>query len=146
MSERPLNEIEICDRLITPAIRRAGWEHAQIRREYGFTAGRVMVRGKLAVRGERKRADYVLFHRPNLPLAVVEAKDDTHPLGGGMQQAIAYARVLDVPFALSSNGTGFLLHDLTGRSNPVERTLPLDAFPTPDELWRRYREWKGIST
>ena len=144
MHKKTLNEAEVCDNYVTPAITRAGWDaHAQIRREYGFTAGRIIVRGKLAVRGERKRADYLLCYQPNLPLAVVEAKDNHHPVGGGLQQAIAYAEALDVPFAFSSNGDAFLFHDRTGRSSPVERRIGLDEFPSPEDLWRRYRAWEG---
>ena len=145
MNKKTLNEAEVCDNYVTPAITRAGWDaHTQIRREYGFTAGRIIVRGKLAVRGERKRADYLLCYQPNLPLAVVEAKDNHHPVGGGLQQAIAYAEALDVPFAFSSNGDAFLFHDRTGRSSPVERQIGLDEFPSPEDLWRRYRAWKGL--
>lgn len=146
MSKRDLNEAEICQNFITPAIAQAGWDHlTQIRREFAFTAGRVILRGKIAARGKKKRADYLLFYQDNLPLAVVEAKDNTHAVGGGMQQALEYAAALDVPFVFSSNGDGFLFHDRTGRSTPVEQTLALDAFPSPDDLWSRYRAWKGIT-
>ena len=145
MDKRTLSEAEICDRFITPALIGAGWDQrTQIRREYGFTAGRVMVRGKVAVRGEKKRADYLLLHRPNLPLAVVEAKDNSHPVGGGMQQALGYAQALDVPFAFSSNGDAFLFHDRSGLSSPVEKQIALDQFPSPQELWHRYRVWRGL--
>ncbi|MEQ1634040.1 MAG: DEAD/DEAH box helicase family protein, partial [Planctomycetota bacterium] len=146
MSKKDLNEAEICQNYITPAIARAGWDqHTQIRREYTFTAGRVIVRGKIAERGKQKRADYLLFFETNLPLAVLEAKDNNQPLGGGMRQALDYAESLDVPFVFSSNGDGFLFHDRTGSSTPVERTLSLDEFPAPAELWARYRAWKGIT-
>lgn len=101
---------------------RAGWDqHTQVRREFSFTAGQVLVRGKVAVRGKQKRADYLLFYSPNFPLAVVEAKDGHAPVGGGMQQALDYARVLDVPFVFTSNGDGFVFRDRTGLSDPVER-------------------------
>ena len=146
MSKKSLTEIEICDRYITPAIVRAGWDqHSQVRREFSFTAGQVLVRGKMAVRGKRKRADYLLFHSQNFPLAVVEAKDNKHPVGGGMQQALGYAQALDVPFVFTSNGDGFMFHDRTGLSDPVERFLSLDEFPSPGALWSRYRAWKGLS-
>ncbi|MCU1348978.1 MAG: Type restriction enzyme EcoEI protein [Acidobacteria bacterium] len=146
MSKRLLNETEICDQYITPAIHAAGWDkHVQVRREYSFTAGQVLVRGKVAVRSRKKRADYLLFHTPNFPIAVVEAKDNTNPVGGGMQQALAYAVTLDVPFVFTSNGDGFMFHDRTGLSAPVERFLTLADFPSPDELWGRYRTWKGLS-
>src|SRR5439155_27094192 len=139
MSKKSLNETEICQNFITPAIAHAGWDpDTQIRREFAFTAGRVIVRGKVAVRGKMKRADYLLCFESNLPLAIVEAKDNNQPVGGGMQQALAYAATLDVPFVFSSNGDGFLFHDRTGRSIPIERTLALDEFPSPDDLWARY--------
>ena len=145
MNKNSLNETEICDAFITPAIQRAGWKAAtQIRREYTFTAGRVQVRGKVATRGKKKRADYLLLYRPDLPLAVVEAKDNSHPVGGGMQQALRYAETLDVPFAFASNGDAFLFHDRTGSSSPIEKQIRLDEFPSPEELWRRYRVWRGL--
>lgn len=146
MSKKDLNETEICQNYITPAIVSAGWDKlTQVRREYSFTAGRVFVRGMIAVRGKQKRADYLLFFESNLPIAVVEAKDNRHGVGAGMQQAIAYAETLDVPFVFASNGDGFMFHDRTGLSTPVERFLPLDQFPSPTELWSRYRAWKGFS-
>lgn len=122
MSKKTANETEICDQYITPAIHAAGWDkHVQVRREYTFTAGQVRVRGMVATRLKKKRADYLLFHTTNFPIAVVEAKDNTHPIGGGMEQALRYAEILDVPFVFASNGDGFLFHDRTGTSNPVER-------------------------
>jgi len=146
VKKRKLTEADICDQLITPAIVDGGWDpQTQIRREFGFTAGQVVVRGKLATRKKRRRADYVLFHSSSIPLAVVEAKDNSHPLGGGMQQALAYAEALDVPFAFASNGDGFLFHDRTGQSQPVELELGLKEFPSPDELWNRYRAWRGLT-
>ena len=145
MDKKRLNEAEICDAFITPAIIGAGWDQrTQIRREYTFTAGRVIVRGTLGSRGKKKRADYLLFYQSNLPLAVVEAKDNSHPVGGGMQQALGYAEALDVPFVFSSNGDAFLFHDRTGQSDSIEKQIGLDEFPSPDELWRRYRDWKGL--
>ena len=145
MNKKLLNEAEICDAFITPAIIGAGWDQrTQIRREYTFTDGRVIVRGKLGLRGKKKRADYLLFYQSNLPLAVVEAKDNSHPVGGGMQQALSYAEALDVPFVFSSNGDAFLLHDRTGQSSSIENQIGLDEFPSPDELWRQYRAWKGL--
>jgi type I restriction enzyme R subunit len=147
MSKKAQNETEICQNFITPAIARAGWDQqSQIRRGFAFTAGRVIVRGQVAVRGKMKRADYLLFFENNLPLAVVEAKDNNQPVGGGMPQALAYAESLDVPFVFSSNGDGFLFHDRTGRSSPIERLLRLDEFPSPADLWARYRAWKGITS
>ncbi|MCK6524172.1 DEAD/DEAH box helicase family protein [Myxococcota bacterium] len=146
MSKKSLTETEICDRYISPAVYAAGWDQkAQVRREYTFTAGRVVVRGKVATRGSKKRADYLLFFTPNLPIAVIEAKDNKSPVGGGMQQALGYAEALDVPFVFTSNGDGFLFHDRTGRSTPVEQLLTMEEFPSPEALWSRYRAWKGLS-
>lgn len=144
--KKDLNEAEICQNYITPAIAQAGWDkRTQIRREFTFTAGQVFVRGKVAGRGKQKRADYVLFHTANLPIALVEAKDNHNPVGGGMPQALGYAEALDVPFVFSSNGDGFLFHDRTGESTPVERQIDLSDFPSPDDLWSRYRAWKGLT-
>ncbi len=144
VSNKALSEADICDRYITPAIIKAGWATHRWRREFGFTDGRIVVRGKLVARGKRKRADYLLFHTPNLPIAIVEAKDGTHSVGAGMQQALAYAETLDVPFAISSNGDGFLLHDRTGTLGQIEQTLSLDRFPSPDLLWAHYKRWRGL--
>lgn len=145
MDKKSLSERDICSKFITPAIEKAGWDSLkQIREEVSFTKGRIVVRGKLHSRGESKRADYVLYHQPNLPLAVIEAKDNQHSLGAGMQQALGYADALDVPFVFSSNGDGFLFHDRTGTGALVETELGLDVFPAPDELWQRYCRWKGL--
>ena len=141
----PLTESETCMRLITPALEQAGWDvQTQIRREYAFTAGRIQVRGRLSTRGNPSRADYVLF-RGTIPLAVVEAKRQGLGPAHGIQQALRYAEQLDVPFAVSSDGTGFQFHDRTGASENVERTLGMDAFPSPKELWDNYRAWKGLT-
>ena len=118
---------------------------AQIREELAFTKGRITVRGKLVSRGKGKRADYVLYYKPNIPIALIEAKDNTHAIGDGMQQALDYAETLDVPFAFSSNGDGFVFHDGTGTSVERETTLDLDGFPSPEHLWARYRAWKGLT-
>ena len=143
MSKKELSEDDICAKFITPAITSAGWdEMRQIRRQITFTAGRILIRGKLHIRGKRKRADYILSHQPNLPLAVVEAKDNSQPVGAGMQQALEYAETLDIPFVYASNGDAFIEHDRTTSS---EREIPLDQFPSPTELWQRYREAKGIA-
>lgn len=142
----PLTETETCMQLITPALEAAGWDiRTQIRREYTFTAGRIQVRGRLTHRGQPSRADYVLF-KGTIPLAILEAKKKGLGPAHGIQQALRYADQLDVPFAISSDGTGFHLHDRTGQSEgPVERTLAMDAFPSPDEFWSRYRAWKGLT-
>jgi type I restriction enzyme R subunit len=141
--KKNLTERDICTKYITPAIvETSGWNRdTQIREELSLTKGRVLVHGKLHSRGKQKRADYVLYHKTNIPLAVVEAKDNTHTLHAGIQQAIEYAELMDVPFAYSSNGDGFIEHD---RTKGVERELSLIQFPSPEELWRRYCEHKGI--
>ncbi|WP_372441229.1 EcoAI/FtnUII family type I restriction enzme subunit R [Microvirga arvi] len=145
MDKWALSERDICTKFITPALRRAGWdEMLQIREEVGFTKGRIIVRGKLVSRGRAKRADYILYYKPNLPLALIEAKDNSHSVGDGIQQGLEYAATLDIPFVFSSNGDGFVFHDRTGASSTKEVNLGLDAFPSPADLWARYRTWKGL--
>ena len=147
MHKRLLSERDICTKFITPALRKAGWdEMVQIREEVGFTKGRIIVRGKLVTRGRAKRADYVLYYKPNIPLALIEAKDNSHSVGDGMQQALDYAATLDIPYVFTSNGDGFVFHDRTGASTPREANLDLDAFPSPADLWARYRAWRGLDT
>ncbi|CAK0746432.1 Type I restriction enzyme EcoEI endonuclease subunit [Azospirillaceae bacterium] len=146
MDKRTLSERDICTKFITPALRQAGWdEMTQIREEVGFTKGRIIVRGKLISRGKGKRADYVLYYKPNIPLALIEAKDNTHSVGDGMQQGLEYAETLGIPFVFSSNGDGFVFHDRTGASAVAETDLALNAFPSPADLWARYRAWKGLT-
>lgn len=144
--KKKLSERDICTQYITPALQRAGWDFAtQVREEVTFTKGRVIVRGKLHTRGKQKRADYVLYYAPNLPIAVIEAKDNNHTIGDGMQQALDYAETLDVPFVFSSNGDAFLSHDRTGQRTPIEKPLALGEFPSAENLWQRYCAWKGIA-
>ena len=145
MNKKVLSERDICTKFITPALRQAGWDElSQLREEVSFTKGRIIVRGKLVTRGKASRADYVLYYKPNIPLAVVEAKDNHSPVGGGLQQALGYADTLKLPFAFSSNGDGFVFHDKTQSGLALEQTLELDRFPSPAELWRRYCVWKGL--
>lgn len=140
------SERDVCTKFITPAVVAAGWDlQTQIREEVSFTKGRIVVRGKLHSRGKAKRADYILYARPNLPIALIEAKDPSHSVGDGMQQALNYAETLDIPFVFSSNGKAFLLHDRTGTSSKTETTLELTDFPSPADLWARYCTWKGLS-
>lgn len=140
------SERDICTKFITPALIKAGWDiHKQIREEVTFTAGRIIVKGKMHTRRKAKRADYILYYKSNLPLAIIEAKDDTHSVGDGMQQALQYAEILDIPFVFSSNGKAFLEHDRTGMADYVEREIGLDEFPSPEQLWERYKQWKGIT-
>jgi type I restriction enzyme R subunit len=144
LNKKALSESDICDRFISPALVSAGWDESRWRREYPFTAGRIIVRGELIARGKQKRADYLLFYKSNIPIAVIEAKDNTHSLGAGMQQGLGYSQALDIPFVFSSNGDGFLFHDKTGNADQIETTLSLDEFPSPEELWERYKVWKNL--
>ncbi|WP_352406693.1 EcoAI/FtnUII family type I restriction enzme subunit R [Acetoanaerobium noterae] len=141
MGKRNLTEEDIKMRYITPAIINAGWDKKQIRLEYSFTAGRIILRGNITARGKQKRADYLLSYKSNFPLAIVEAKDNNHPVGAGLQQAIEYAKVLDIPYVYASNGDGFVEQNLiTGEV----KELKLEDFPSPEALYKRYRVDKGI--
>jgi type I restriction enzyme, R subunit len=148
MDKKDLSEADIRSKFITPALTGTDggkWDlMTQIREEVFFTKGRVTVRGKTVKRGEAKKADYILSYIPNLPLAVIEAKDNHHSVGAGMQQALEYAEILDLPFAYSSNGDAFLEHDRTVTDGTVTREIPLDEFPSPAQLWERYRKAKGL--
>ncbi|MCW0232903.1 MAG: DEAD/DEAH box helicase family protein [Ferrovibrio sp.] len=144
---RGLSERDVCSKFITPALTAAGWDlHAQIREEVSLTAGRIIVRGKLISRGTQKRADYILYHKPNIPIAVIEVKDGSHSAGAGMQQALEYAEMIDVPFVFSTNGKSILMHDRSGSSDSVEQEIALDEMPSPADLWLRYAAWKGIAS
>jgi type I restriction enzyme R subunit len=146
MSKKSLSERDICSKFITPAIKAAGWdEGTQIREEVSFTKGRIIVRGKLVTRGKASRADYVLYFKPNIPIAVIEAKDNNHTVSSGLQQALGYAESLRIPFVFSSNGDGFVFHDRTSTGSEVETNLTLKHFPRPEELWKRYCSWKGLT-
>lgn len=148
MDKTQLSESDLCDKFIRPAMEKAGWNGLdQIFREYPLRAGRVVVRGNKAYRDKSTvlRADYALFYKANIPLAVVEAKDNQHAVGAGMGQALNYAQLLDVPFSFSSNGDGFVFRDATLATGVLEQNLTLEEFPSPQELWRRYCAWKGWS-
>ncbi|TVR19542.1 MAG: DEAD/DEAH box helicase [Anaerolineaceae bacterium] len=139
------SEADVREIFINPALERAGWNtRTQVRREVHLTKGRIIVRGKMVMKGKSQFADYILYHKQGMPLAIVEAKDSLHPVGGGMGQALAYAQLVDVPFAFSSNGKGFLFHDKTMTDGVLEREIGLDDFPSPDELWRRYVRFKDL--
>jgi type I site-specific restriction endonuclease len=145
MDKKQLSERDICTKFITPALRQAGWDELrQLREEVSFTKGRIIVRGKIVKRGKAKRADYILYYKPNIPLAVIEAKDNHCGVGDGLQQALEYADTLQLPFVFSSNGDGFVFHDGTESGGPIEQNLTLDEFPSPATLWARYRTWKGL--
>ena len=147
IDKRTLTERDICTKFVNPALESSGWDLMhQIREQHYFTDGRIMVRGKTVKRGERKFADYLLFYKSNIRLAVIEAKDNTHGVGDGMQQGLEYARILDVPFVFSTNGDGFLMHDRLSTSGTVEEEIPLDRFPSPEELFQRMCKAKNLPT
>jgi type I restriction enzyme, R subunit len=146
MDKKQLSERDICTKYITPALTRAGWDIlTQIREEFALTQGRIVVRGKLHTRAQNKRADYVLFYKPNIPIAVIEAKDNTHSLGDGMQQGLGYAEMLQVPFVFSSNGDGFLFHNKITTDGVIERELGLHEFPSPEQLWQWWAKHQGLT-
>jgi len=154
MDKKTLSERDICTKFITPAIEKAGWDKlTQLLEEVSFTDGKIYVRGKMTARGARKRADYILYYKPNIPIAIVEAKDNKHSVRAGIQQALDYAKILDIPCVFSSNGDGFVFHDrtatdahLTNGEGNVETELDIDNFPTPEDLWNKYKKYKGIET
>ena len=145
MNKKGMSEQDIRTKYITPAILAAGWNRdLQIREEVSFTKGKITVRRKIVKRGERKRADYILYWKPNIPLAIEEAKDNNHNIADGMEQALNYAEILDIPFVFTSNGDGFSFYDKTD-GHDVQIELTLDQFPSPEELWARYKKFKGIT-
>ena len=147
LNKSTLSERDICTKYITPALEKAGWDkNLQILEEVGFTNGRIYVRGKLTARGKRKRADYILYYKTNIPIAIIEAKDNNHSVRSGIQQALDYANTLDIPFVFSSNGDGFLFHDKTSNNENLETEIALNDFPSPEELWNKYKNFKGFST
>jgi type I restriction enzyme R subunit len=146
VDKKALSERDICTKFIAPALQQAGWDmQTQLREEVYITKGRIIVRGRMTTRAAGKRVDYILYYKPNIPIAIIEAKDNHHSVGDGMQQALNYAEMIDVPFVFSSNGDGFLAHDRTGNAEQVEQELTLDLFPSPTELWRRYCAFKGLT-
>ena len=146
MDKKSLTEQDIRTKFITPAVLRAGWDKmTQMREEVRLTDGRINVRGRLVSRGKEKRADYILEYKPNIRVAVIEAKDNKHAIGDGMQKALEYAEMADVPFVFSSNGDGFVFHDKTRTDAKRETTLDNHSFPSPDDLWARYTAWKGLT-
>ena len=147
MNKKSLSERDICTKFITPALEKAGWDtQLQILEEVSFTDGKIYVRGKITARGTRKRADYILYYKPNIPIAIIEAKDNNHSVRAGIQQGLDYARILDIPCVFSSNGDGFLFHDRTASDGNIEAEIGLDDFPTPEQLWEKYKKYKGIAT
>ena len=144
-SKKTFSERDICTKYITPALENAKWDkHTQILEEVTFTDGKIMVRGNMTSRGSKKRADYILYHKPNMAITIIEAKDNNHTVGAGIQQALEYANCLDILFVFSSNGDGFLFHDKTATDGIIETEIALADFPTPEELWEKYKRFKGI--
>jgi len=146
--KKQLSESDIKAKFITPAIVKAGWdEMTQIRREVTLTPGPVIVRGNLSSRNKKKKkfADYVLQQEKGVPIAVIEAKDNNHTISHGMQQALGYAEILEVPSVYSSNGDGFASHNKSPKTGEdIETEFSMDAFPSPAELWQRYKQFRGI--
>ena len=146
-NKKELSERDICTQFIIPALKKAGWNiEKQVREEVYFTDGRIFVKGNKTARGKRKFADFILYHKPNIPIAVIEAKDNNHTVEAGIQQALDYADILDVPVAFSSNGDGFVQHDRSGFSSTIEENLTLEQFPSPETVWQMYKKSKGIQT
>jgi type I restriction enzyme R subunit len=147
IDKKKLSERDICTKLITPALEMAGWDkQLQVLEEVSFTDGKIYVRGKITARGTRKRADYILYYKPNIPIAIIEAKDNNHSIRAGIQQGLDYAQILDIPCVFSSNGDGFLFHDRTATDGNIETEISLENFPTPEQLWEKYKKYKGIET
>lgn len=147
MNKKTLSERDICTKFITPALEKAGWDkHLQILEEVSFTDGKIYVKGKITARGTRKRADYILYYKPNIPIALIEAKDNNHSVRAGIQQGLDYAQILDIPCVFSSNGDGFLFHDRTATDGNIETEISLDEFPAPELLWQKYKKYKRIET
>jgi len=146
-NKKDLSERDICTKYITPALKQAGWDlQKQVREEVSFTDGRIYVKGNLSVRGKRKRADYILYYKPNIPVAIIEAKDNSQSVQSGIQQGLDYATILDIPSVFSSNGDAFYEHDRTCSNGTIEKEIPLNQFPSPEELWQRYKKYKGIES
>ena len=146
INKKELSEMDIRTKYITPAIVSAGWSSiSQMREEYKVTNGRIIARGKSCKREAPLKADYVLFYKPNKPIAIVEAKDNKHTMADGMQQALQYADMMDVPFVFSSNGDGFVFHNKFITEGHPEINLSLDEFPSPETLWNMYHEQSHIS-
>lgn len=145
MNKKLLTEQEIRTQFITPAIKAAGWSDVQVREEYAITKGRIIARGGSYKRDKAKYADYVLFFKPHIPLAIVEAKDNNHSISDGMQQALDYAQRLRIPFVFTSNGDGFTFHNRNSENDDRETTLSLNEFPSPETLWGIYKNSMDVN-
>ncbi|WP_417876386.1 EcoAI/FtnUII family type I restriction enzme subunit R [Winogradskyella sediminis] len=147
MNKKDLSERDICSKFINPAIQKAGWNmRTQVREEVSFTDGRIIVQGNLYTRGKNKRADYILYYKSNIPIAIIEAKDNKKAVGHGMQQALEYSEILQIPFVFTSNGDSFVFHDKTNTDGSLEQELSLDNFPSPETLWKKYLKHTNIDT
>ncbi|GKR03386.1 DEAD/DEAH box helicase [Aeromonas caviae] len=150
INKAKLTETDIITKFILPAVKEAGWDDlTQIRQEVKLRDGKVVVRGQMAARKKVKSADIVLYHKPGLPLAVIEAKANKHEIGKGMQQGLDYASLLEVPFVFASNGDGFVFHDKTAdlaSGAALESEIRLEDFPSPAQLWDKYCAFKGYQT
>lgn len=147
MNKKDLSERDICSKFINPAIQKAGWNmRTQVREEVSFTDGRIIVQGKMYTRGKSKRADYILYYKSNIPIAIIEAKDNKKAVGHGMQQALEYSEILQIPFVFTSNGDSFVFHDKTRTDGTLEEELTLDNFPSPETLWNKYLKHTNIET
>jgi type I restriction enzyme R subunit len=146
MNKKQLTERDICTKFISPALEHSGWDiHTQIFEEFSLTKGRIIVRGKVHKRAQHKRADYVLFYKPNIPIAIIEAKDNNHSMSDGMQQGLGYAELLQVPFVFSSNGDGFIFHNKISKDGILEKEISLDEFPSPETLWNMWTNNQGLN-
>ena len=145
MNKKQLTERDICTKFINPAIKQAGWDmQKQVREEKSFTDGRIIVQGSVYTRAKGKRADYILYYKPEMPIAIIEAKDNKKPVGDGMQQALEYSEILQIPFVFTSNGDSFVFHDKTNTEGKLETEIGLDEFPSPDELWQKYLAYNEL--
>jgi type I restriction enzyme R subunit len=130
ISKKSLSERDICTKYIQPALVKSGWDTlTQIREEVSFTDGRIYVKGNLTSRGKQKRADYILYHKPNIPIAIIEAKSNKLSINAGIQQGLNYAKILDIPSVYSSNGDGFYEHDRTCTDGQIEKNCHLMNSP-----------------
>lgn len=147
MNKKDLTERDICTKFINPALQNAGWNmRSQVREEVSFTDGRIIVQGKLYTRGKSKRADYILYYKSNIPIAIIEAKDNKKPVGSGMQQALEYSEILQIPFVFTSNGDSFVFHDKTSTADQLEKEIALDSFPSPETLWNKYLKHNDLES
>jgi type I restriction enzyme R subunit len=147
VNKKDLTERDICTKFINPALQNAGWNmRSQVREEVSFTDGRIIVQGKLYARGKSKRADYILYYKSNIPIAIIEAKDNKKPVGSGMQQALEYSEILQIPFVFTSNGDSFVFHDKTSTADQLEKEISLDSFPSPETLWSKYLKHNNLES